>query len=139
MTCPFCTIDQEKNRIIKEKTHVLAILSNPRLMPGHILVIPKRHIEKLSELGEEEQKELFDTAIEFQEKILNKIAKGCDIAQHYRPFIRDNKFKVSHLHIHLQPRELKDKLYQKVQIHNAKVFKDLTDKEAKEIIEILKP
>ena len=45
------------------------MFSNPRLMEGHLLVIPKRHVEKLSELNEEERKELFDTVIEYQEKI----------------------------------------------------------------------
>jgi len=39
-------------------------------MPGNLLVIPKRHVEKISDLNEEEQQELFKTIIEFQEKFL---------------------------------------------------------------------
>ena len=88
MDCPFCGISLEKtkNEIITNKKFVRVIFSNPRLMPGHLLVIPKKHVERLSELNEAEQKELFETIIEFQEKILNTIASGCDIREHYRPF-----------------------------------------------------
>lgn len=94
-------------------------------MPGHLLVIPKRHVEKISELNEEERKELFDTVIEFQEKIISKIAKGCDINQHYRPFQTQDKLKVNHLHIHILPRESKDELYQKSQKFEKDIFKPL--------------
>jgi len=138
MTCPFCTINEEKTKIIKEKTHVKIILSNPRLMPGHLLVIPNKHVEKISQLNETEKKELFDTVIEYQEKILSKLMIGCDISQHYRPFIKDNKLKISHLHFHLQPREFEDELYKKVQKFDREVFKDLTEKEAGEISKKLK-
>ena len=68
MDCPFCNINPEKTRILKDKKFVRVIFSNPCLMPGHLLIVPKRHVEKLSELNEEEQKELFETIIEFQEK-----------------------------------------------------------------------
>jgi len=113
MHCPFCTINTEKTRIVEEKEQVFVILSNPRLMPGHILIIPKRHVEKPSQLSEPERKELFDTALEFQEKILAKLASGCDMTQHCRPFQPESQLKVNHVHIHLRPRELKDELYQK--------------------------
>ena len=83
-------------------------------MPGHLLIIPKKYVEKLSELNSEERKEIFDTAIYFQEKILKNIAPGCDMRQHYRPFIPQRKFKVNHLHIHLQPRKNKDKLWEEI-------------------------
>ena len=70
--CPFCKIDLSKTKILKDGKNVRVILSNPRLMPGHILVIPKKHVEKISEFNDEEKKELFDTLIEFQGKILQK-------------------------------------------------------------------
>jgi len=70
-------------------------------MPGHLLVIPKRHLEKLSELSKQEREELIDLIIEFTEKILNGLARGCDIRQNYRPFQTENNLKVDHLHIHL--------------------------------------
>ncbi|NTW27061.1 MAG: HIT family protein [Candidatus Moranbacteria bacterium] len=131
MICPFCEIDKEKTRTIKEGEHTLVIFSNPRLMPGHLLVVPRRHVEKLSELFEEERKEMLDFVIEFQDKILEKVARGCDIRQNYRPFQKQNDLKVHHMHIHLQPRELRDELYEKCQIYETELFKKLPDDEIK--------
>jgi len=136
MICPFCQINKTRNKILKEGKNTIVIFSNPRLMRGHLLVIPKRHVKKLSELSQEEQKELFDTAIEFQEKILQKLASGCDIRQHYRPFIKQNNLKINHLHIHLQPRELNDELYQKSQKYHRDIFKSLENQEVKEITQL---
>lgn len=129
MNCPFCKISEK--RIIQEKDKVLVILSDPRLMSGHLLIIPKRHIEKLSELTTDERSELFGAAIEFQEKVVKKFATGCDLNQNYRPFIKQNKLKINHIHIHLQPREFEDELYQKVQKFQKEVFKNLPQGELK--------
>lgn len=137
MICPFCEISKEKARIVAEGEHSFVILSNPRLMDGHVLVIPKRHVEKLSELEDYELKELMSKVVEFQEKILAKISKGCDIRQNYRPFQKQDSLKVNHLHIHLQPRELFDELYAKCQVFETNIFKSLKDDEIKKILEIL--
>jgi histidine triad (HIT) family protein len=136
--CPFCDILKTKKRIIEEGKSVFVALSNPRLMMGHILVIPKRHVEKISELEKKEREELFYFTIKFQEKILEKIAPGSDIRPHYRPFIVQTDLKIDHLHIHLQPRFLDDELYKKSQIYHRNIFKSLTEKEASEIIKLLK-
>jgi diadenosine tetraphosphate (Ap4A) HIT family hydrolase len=129
MECPFCNITSERTRILKEGKFVRVIFSNPYLMRGHLLVVPKRHVEKISELNNKEREELFNLLIEFQEKILGKVSSGCDIRQNYRPFQEQNKFKVHHLHFHLQPRELFDELYKKYQIFEKDIFKDLSSEE----------
>ena len=130
MECRFCKIANEDSKcIIRNTKYTFTVLSDPRLMKGHLLVIPKRHVERLSELVKKERTNLFEEVINIQEKILKKIAPGCDICEHYRPFIPDNKLKVSHLHIHLRPRELNDELYEKVQIYEKDVFQDIEDKE----------
>ena len=136
MSCPFCEINNEKTRIVDEGKHVLVILSNPKLMEGHILIVPKRHIERLSELEDYELKELMNKVIEFQEKILTRISKGCDIRQNYRPFQKQDNLKVNHLHIHLQPRELFDELYEKCQIFEKDIFRNLEESKIKKISEI---
>lgn len=81
-------------------------------MPGHLLVIPKRHIENIAESTKQERDEIFSFLIEFEKKILEKVSSGCDIRQNYRPFIKQNRVKVDHLHFHLQPRDFEDKLFQ---------------------------
>jgi diadenosine tetraphosphate (Ap4A) HIT family hydrolase len=62
---------------------------------------------------------------------LKKIAPGCDICEHFRPFIPDNALKVSHLHIHLRPRSLDDELYEKVQIREKEIFQEPSPEEFK--------
>ena len=133
MDCPFCNIDKKRNKVIKYGKNVFVMFSNPRLMEGHLLVIPKRHVEKLSELNEEERKELLDTVIEYEEKILKNISPGCDVRQHYRPFLKQSELKVDHLHIHLQPRKLEDDLHHKLQLFGKDVFKELTKEEIDKI------
>jgi len=138
MDCPFCDILEKKTeRTIKETEHSFAVLSNPRLMKGHILAIPKRHVEKIGDLPREERDDLLSLVIELQEKLLENFCGGCDIRQNYRPFQNPSKFRVNHLHIHLYPRELEDDLYQRCQKYEAEIFEGLKDSEKDEIIEML--
>jgi diadenosine tetraphosphate (Ap4A) HIT family hydrolase len=103
---------------------------------GHLLVIPKRHVEKASELDKEEKREIFDATIALEEKVLEKFAAGCDIKTHYRPFLKQSWTKVNHLHFHVQPREFEDELYQKSQIHEKKLWKELPEKERKKFTKL---
>ncbi len=139
MECRFCNLEEkESQRIVKILEHCSVIFSNPRLMACHLLVIPKRHVLHLGELNEVERKELFDTAILYQDKILKNIASGCDLKQHNRPFIVENDLKVDHVHIHLQPREFEDELYIKSQKFDREIFKPLPEGEVAQILEKLK-
>lgn len=138
MDCPFCNFDKERTRIIKEGKYIWIILSNPRLVDGHLLIVPKRHIEKLSELKEEEKKELLDTVIEFQEKILLTFSSGCDIRQNCRPFLKESEVKVDHLHIHLLPREFEDELYKKCQVFEKEIFRILTEEEKEKFVKLFR-
>lgn len=137
MSCPFCNItEKEPERVLAEKDEMVVVLSNPRLMKGHTLIIPKRHVEQLSELKEEEKNELVETVIEFQRRILNDVAPGCDVRRHYRPFL-DDAITVSHLHVHLQPRHFADELWEESQQYHRNLFEDLSDQERREMKEKL--
>lgn len=133
--CSFCEIDNLKTRIISNGSGVFVALSNPRLMPGHLLVIPKRHVERISQLNKDEKEELFQTIERFQEKILDKVASGCDITQHHRPFIPESRVKVNHLHVHLRPREFKDALYETSQ--KFEQFQDVSSEEVDKLVGLL--
>jgi len=130
--CRFCNNIELKSRIMGETEHAFIILSNPCLVREHCLVIPKRHVKKLSELSKEELIDLINIIIKTQELLLTKF-DGCDIRQNYRPFQKEDYLKVNHLHIHLQPREFKDNLYQKCQIFEKDVFRELSREELDEI------
>ena len=137
--CPFCISVRKENRILKEGKHAFVIFSNPRLMPGHLLVIPKRHVEgRVKDLTAPEREEIFGLLSEFQAKILKKISSGCDIRQNYKPYVKNSRTHVNHMHFHLHPREFKDELYRKCQIYETDIFKPLTDSEAQKISSQLK-
>jgi len=138
MSCVFCEINPNVTNIIQEKQLVIVAMSNPRLVKGHLLVIPKRHVERPSELNDEERKEFFDTAIEFQEKIISKLSTGCDIRQHFRPFLPESRIKVDHVHFHLLPRDFADELFKKCLVFEKEIFQDLTEEEVREYIQLFR-
>ena len=114
------------------------IFSNPRLMPGHLLVIPKRHMEgKIKDLSKEERDEIFDLIAEFQSKILEKLASGCDIRQNYKPYVENSRTHVNHLHFHLYPREYKDELHEKADIYRTPLYQDLAQEEKERLFRLL--
>jgi diadenosine tetraphosphate (Ap4A) HIT family hydrolase len=138
LDCPFCRIyTEKKEQILFDSKYSFVILSDPKLMDGHLLVIPKRHVEKLSLLNAVERLDIIELTIKTQEKVLERLADGCDISQHYRPFIPNSKYKVEHLHIHIRPRKLDDELYLKVQIGEKDVFKKTNDEEINKYKNIL--
>lgn len=114
--CPFCMIDEERQDIFWRGTRVYVIPSNPQLVPHHLLIVPERHVEEPPQLDPDECRELFDTLIMFQERIIKcGIGTGCDIRQHWRPFLPQSDHKVDHLHWHLLPRQINDALYTEAQ------------------------
>ena len=140
MDCPFCDVlINKKERVIRESQFCFIVLSDPKLMSGHFLVIPKRHVDKPSELSKEEREDWFNEIIKLQDEVLEKISPGCDISEHFRPFIPSGPLKVSHLHMHVRPRTLDDELYKKVQIYEKDVFKKITQDEVDVYKKILNP
>jgi diadenosine tetraphosphate (Ap4A) HIT family hydrolase len=126
--CPFCEIGKEK-RILKEARLTFVIFSNPRIQPGHLLVIPKRHVEKLIELRSAERKELFDLIAKYQDKILKKLSTGCEVRQNYKPYFPNSRTHVNHLHFHIHPRDQDDEVAVKVDKFRKPLFKDITREE----------
>ena len=132
--CPFCKYVEDRDReiIIDETPNTLTILSNPALAKAHCLIVPKRHVENISELTDDEKKEIFNQLIKTQLLLLKKF-RGVDICQNYRPFLSQSKLKVNHLHFHLIPRGFEDELYKKSQIYEKEIFTDLNKEELNEV------
>ena len=59
--CPFCQmlIGEIKREFLFEGDAFFAILSVPCLMPGHVLIIPKRHVASIFDFNETERQEFF--------------------------------------------------------------------------------
>jgi diadenosine tetraphosphate (Ap4A) HIT family hydrolase len=132
--CPFCNPHQ---RILKENTLAYVLLSSPRKVPGHFLVIPNRHVEKPWELTPEETTSIFELITFVQQRVVAKLSQGCDVRQHYRPFLKQSRTKVDHVHYHVIPRSPEDVIYAKVENLETNLFEDLSTEEHDRIAKIL--
>lgn len=134
-TCPFC---EPRERVLKENEHAQVLLSNPRKVAGHFLVVPKRHVEKPWELAEAELKDIFELIFFIEQKIIGKLGDGCDVRQNYRPFMPQNQLKVNHVHFHVIPRSLNDYIYSVSEKYDTQLFAELDDMERDEVSKLLK-
>ncbi|MGB4800764.1 MAG: HIT family protein [Candidatus Saccharimonadales bacterium] len=134
--CPFCSAGE---RVLLENTHAYALLSNPRKVPGHVLVIPKRHAEEPWELTPAERRDIFTLLDEVTKKLVAaKIGEGVDVRQNYRPFQQKGKMSVRHVHYHAIPRMQDDYIYQISEKYDADLFADLDVSEARGVSKLLK-
>lgn len=136
-SCIFCNYNRKK--LIRESENTITILSNPYLLKGHCLVIPKEHHENILEVSEILLFEMIKEVREVERSLIEKLGvSGIDIRQNYRRFLKESKYKVNHLHFHIIPRELEDELYRKSMIYERDVFKELTEDDFNELKETLK-
>jgi len=132
--CPFCN---GKDRILKDNKLAFVILSNPRKVTGHFLVIPKRHVEKPWHLTKAEVVAIFELVLFTQKRIIENLSAGCDVRQNYRPFMVQDNIKVDHVHYHVMPRDNKDNIYKMIEKDETQLFQPLTKSEHDKIAKIL--
>ena len=136
VNCPFCNIGE---RVLKENGTAMAFLSNPRKVPGHFLVSPKRHVEKPWDITPEEREDIFELIGFIEQRLIAAgLGDGCDVRQNYRPFMKQGRVKVDHVHYHVIPRSLEDYIYQISEKYDSELFADLDPAEAKEVAKLLK-
>lgn len=107
--CPFCN---HKDKPVKENELAQVFLSDPHKVPGHVLVMPKRHIEQPWELTDEELKACFDLIFLIEQRFIGKLGDGFDIRQSYWPFREADDLKAKHILFHVIPRSENDYLFQ---------------------------
>ncbi len=107
--CVFCKIfagDAPATTII-EDSHYAAIMDIYPWRPGHVLVIPKVHVQRIDEMTKEARSDIFETANDIA-NALRKSSIPCDDV-HF--FINDGKVAnqtVPHVHLHVLPRRKHD-------------------------------
>jgi ATP adenylyltransferase len=56
--CPFCVLpdreDARESLVVAESEHAFVLLNNYPYNPGHVMVIPHRHTDSYTDLGDEE-------------------------------------------------------------------------------------
>ena len=135
-TCPFCNA---KDRVLKSNEHAVMILSNPRKVPGHLLVLPKRHIEEPWQLTADELTDIFKLIFIAERAILEGgLGTGVDIRQNYRPFKKHTtNFAANHVLFHVIPRAADDYIYSVSEKYEKDLFAELDPLEAKEVEKLL--
>ncbi len=106
MDCIFCKIisGEIPTKIIAKTENSIAFLDAFPLTKGHTLVIPKKHHEKIQNMSNEENTDLFSTV----QKIISKVYKltGATLVAIHNG--KDAGQEIPHLHVHLVPRSADD-------------------------------
>lgn len=106
MDCIFCKIvnGQIKARIVLETENSLAFLDAFPLTKGHTLVIPKKHYEKIQQMPQHDNADLFETVHKVTAKV-DTITGATLIAIHNG---KNAGQEIPHVHVHLIPRSPDD-------------------------------
>jgi bis(5'-adenosyl)-triphosphatase len=109
-----------KSQIFYESpSHLTAAIVNLRpIVPGHVLVIPKRIVPKLSQLTNEEYDDLWRSV-----RTIQNALESCYQAGGFNVAVQDGKVagqSVPHVHVHILPRqegdfERSDDIYDKLE------------------------
>jgi histidine triad (HIT) family protein len=106
--CPFCSIvaGESPAHLVLDDDAVVAFLDIRPLFPGHVLVVPRVHVETLTDLAPEGVEPLF-------QRVRTMAAAVRDACGAQGSFVAVNN-KVSqsvpHLHVHVVPRTKGDGL-----------------------------
>ena len=129
MDCIFCKIAKKEipSKIITETKKSIAFLDVFPLSRGHTLVIPKCHYEKVQDMTDMDNTDLFNTV----HKVISKVDKltGATLLAIHNG--KDSGQEIPHVHVHLIPRQSSD---QAGPVHS--MFKDrlkLSDEELEEL------
>ena len=91
------------SQIFFESTLSIGIVNIKPIVPGHVLIIPKRVEPRLMKLSDEEYKDIFDTVKNVSPKLENFFnAQALNIA------VQDGAAagqSVPHVHVHILPRK----------------------------------
>lgn len=98
MNCPFCNSDI-KQIAFSESDHFLAIYDIAPILPGHSLIIPKRHLQSIHDLTIEQYTEFFL----FARDVIRKLSLVFN-APAFDWIIQENEEagqSIPHLHLHI--------------------------------------
>ena len=140
--CVFCDDDIEFNTFLKSDNFRCVYNLSP-ILPGHSLIVPKKHVESIFELSKEELKEMFELARKSTEVLLKTYeTSGFDWV------FMENKIagqRIDHIHLHILPRKSGDMgddprkfFFELLHRENKGKRKKLSKKEVKEVVSKIK-
>ncbi len=103
MDCIFCKIvsGEISSKFLKETAHSVSLLDAYPLARGHTLVIPKKHHQKVQDMSDVENTDLFLLVSEMASKVDTMTGSSTLIAIHNG---KQAGQEIPHVHVHLVPR-----------------------------------
>lgn len=101
-TCPFCD-SNVSNIMFSESESFMAIYNIAPILPGHSLIIPKKHLVSFMEFSDEELSEF----IIFSRKVTKQVLKAFN-CEGFDFSIQEKKEAgqtINHFHMHIIPRK----------------------------------
>lgn len=107
--CPFCAVvaGAAAAHVVWRSDASVGFLDHRPLLPGHCLLVPRRHCAVLTELPAESRDALFADA----QALVGAIERGLDADGHFLAINGRISQSVPHLHVHLVPRRQGDGLF----------------------------
>lgn len=106
--CVFCQIldGAVAADIVYEDPSVIAFLDHRPLFPGHVLVVPRGHVETLPLLAPDMLEPLFSAV----QRLSHAVPLACSAHGTFVAMNNTVSQSVPHLHVHVVPRKRKDGL-----------------------------
>lgn len=105
-SCPFCTGPDVLNRLIITNEFAKAIPTNIPIVPGHVLIVPNRHIATFEEMLPEERDAIFQLRRVLASALVKTFAaEGFNYAWNEGEAAGQG---VPHFHLHMIPRKKGD-------------------------------
>ncbi len=138
--CAFCTIPEIKARTIIENKYAWAFPTNIPIVPGHVLISPKRCVATFEDMTKEEQSAVFSLQSKLKTALKKTFtAEGFNIAWNEGEFAGQS---VPHFHLHLLPRKPGDTGITKYEprkfIYRPGSREATPEKELQEIVKIIR-
>ncbi len=140
--CIFCSMSEDDERITKmtvfEDEFLMVVLNVFPYNTGHLMVVPKKHVNSLTELEDEERNRLFKMVSKvekLQEEVVDPA--GIDVGINIGKAAGES---IPHLHVQLVPLYEKDRGFMETSLDTKVMKESLPDtqenyREQKEILE----
>ncbi|WP_267225257.1 HIT family protein [Dyella silvae] len=110
MTCPFCAIaaGQLEASVVAQTTHSLAFLDLRQAVPGHVLVVPRQHVEDIYAIDPVLAGDVMQLGVRVAQALRKTFhPAGLNLWQSNGAA---GGQEVPHFHLHVQPRRVADGL-----------------------------
>lgn len=125
--CPFCRMSKDTSHhvVVFEDKDILVVMDLYPATPGHLLILPKTHIETIYEMPADLAARIMTTAVLMAKAIKEKLSPdGLNLIQSNEAAAGQT---IPHFHLHIVPRYKHDSVF--LQFGHGKVPEDVDELE----------